>query len=48
MVEPTTLHKAATTAPFCLASRTAARVSAVSPDWLMASTKVEGLMIGLR
>jgi hypothetical protein len=43
MVEPTTLQMLVTTAPLLMASRTAARVSAVSPDWLMASHHRLGL-----
>ena len=35
-------------APLFTASRTAASVSAVSPDWLIGSTSVFGSMIGLR
>lgn len=36
--DPTTLHSPSVTQPFSRASRNAASVSAVSPDWLMAST----------
>ena len=48
MVEPTTLQIAETIAPLAVASRTAAKVSAVSPDWLIGMTRVLGSMIGLR
>ena len=34
--------------PFDLISRSAARVSAVSPDWLMVISRVSGSMTGLR
>ena len=40
MEEPTTLTMASTLAPRRLASRMAAMVSRVSPDWLMTTTRV--------
>ena len=40
MLLPTTLTRPRTSAPLRLASCTAASVSAVSPDWLIASTTV--------
>ena len=40
IIEPTTLQMASVFEPFCLASRCAASVSAVSPDWLMQITSV--------
>ena len=48
MVEPTTLQMAKARAPRFLASLTAASVSAVSPDWEMARTKVLGSTTGSR
>ncbi|MNC44044.1 hypothetical protein D3C75_929380 [compost metagenome] len=45
---PTTLVMARTWAPLRLASRRAARVSAVSPDWLTTITRVSLVMMGLR
>ena len=45
---PTTLVMATTVAPLRRASRTAARVSAVSPDWLMATTRVRSSTRGSR
>jgi len=46
--EPTTLQIATTRAPFFRASFTAASVSAVSPDWLIAIISVERSTIGSR
>ena len=48
IVDPTTLQIPRTRAPFRLASRIAASVSAVSPDWLIAMTSVPGGRIGFR
>ena len=45
---PTTLVMPNTRAPFTRASRMAASVSAVSPDWETATTSVVGVMMGLR
>lgn len=45
---PTTLTIPSTFAPLCFASRSAARESAVSPDWLMITTNVPSSMIGSR
>ena len=45
---PTQFVMAKTRAPLLRARRTAARVSAVSPDWLMAMTSADELTIGLR
>ena len=45
---PTTLTMDRTRAPRFFASRKAARVSAVSPDWLMISTSVLESTIGSR
>ena len=46
MVEPTTFTTDRTRAPLRLASRRAARVSMVSPDWLMTSARVRLLTMG--
>ena len=46
MVEPTTLTMDSTLAPSLLASRMAARVSMVSPDWLMTRTSVFSVTMG--
>jgi hypothetical protein len=45
---PTTLQIAMLRAPFRFASRSAASVSAVSPDWVMTTASSLPLMIGLR
>ena len=45
---PTTLVMPNTLAPRTRASRMAASVSAVSPDWDTATTSVVGVMMGLR
>ena len=45
---PAALVTATTAAPLARASRIAARVSAVSPDCVIASTSVPGAMIGSR
>src|SRR5438067_2392544 len=45
---PTTFEMATTGAPLARAVRTAPRVSAVSPDWLMATTSVSGPTTGSR
>ena len=47
MVEPTAFTMPRASAPLSLASRRAASVSAVSPDWLMAMTTVPSSMIGI-
>ena len=47
IIEPTTLQIASVFEPFCLASRWAASVSAVSPDWLMQMTSVRSSTIGI-
>ena len=47
-IEPCTLQIAIGRAPSFLASRNAARVSAVSPLWLMATASVSGFTIGVR
>ena len=47
-LDPTTLQIETILAPFLLASRAAARVSAVSPDWLTAITSVSLEISGLR
>jgi len=47
-VEPTTLTTPSASAPFSFASRKAASVSAVSPDWLMATATVPSSTSGLR
>ena len=47
-VLPTTLVIAASRAPRCRASRAAARVSAVSPDWLIATAIALGSISGCR
>ena len=41
-IEPTTLQMASVWEPFCLASRCAASVSAVSPDWEMTRSAFSG------
>ena len=46
MEEPTTLTMASTLAPSRLASRRAAMVSRVSPDWLMTITRVWASTMG--
>ena len=46
MVESTTLQTARPRAPRRWASRSAARVSAVSPDWLMATARSPSRTIG--
>ncbi len=46
--EPTMLVTATTWAPAARATRIAARVSAVSPDWLMATHSVPGPITGSR
>ncbi len=46
IVEPTTLQMPTVAAPCSFASRTAPRVSAVSPDWLIAITRVSGSTTG--
>ena len=46
--EPTTFVMPNTFAPFTRASRMAASVSAVSPDCDTATTRVDGVMMGLR
>ena len=43
--EPTVLQIARIFAPFSFASYTAASVSAVSPDWLMAITRSSGPIV---
>ena len=48
IVEPTTLTTPTAVAPFSLPSRRAASVSAVSPDWLTATTTVFSSTSGLR
>ena len=48
MVLPTTLHSASVGCPLLFDSRTAASVSAVSPDWVMARTMVLRSIGGLR
>ena len=48
MVEPLVLQIASTRARCSRACRIAIRVSAVSPDWLMATTSVVGPTIGSR
>ena len=45
---PTTLQTAMVAAPRPRASRSAARVSAVSPDWVMTTAKVVGVTMGSR
>ena len=45
---PTTLTIPSTLAPIFFASRRAARVSAVSPDWLITITNVCSSKIGFR
>ena len=45
---PTTLHTAAVRAPLALASRIAASVSAVSPDWEMKTQSVLSSTSGSR
>jgi len=45
---PTTLQMATLRAPFCRASRRAASVSAVSPDWVITTASVFEPVIGLR
>ena len=45
---PTTFVMPKTLAPLMRASRMAARVSAVSPDWETATTSVVGVMMGSR
>ena len=47
IVDPTTLTSPSSRAPLRSASRIAATVSAVSPDWLMASTRGAGADVGL-
>ena len=47
-IEPWTLQIARPRAPFDFASRKAARVSAVSPLWLIATAIVPGPTIGVR
>ena len=47
-VLPTTFVTARTREPRARASRTAARVSAVSPDWLIAMARVSGVISGSR
>jgi len=48
MVLPTTFVMPKTLAPLALASLNAAKVSAVSPDWLITNTKVSSGIIGFR
>ena len=48
MVEPFVLQIASTRARCSRAYRMAIRVSAVSPDWLIATTRVAGPTIGSR
>ena len=45
---PTTLQMAMLRAPFFLASRSAASVSAVSPDWVITMVSVRSSTIGSR
>jgi hypothetical protein len=45
---PTTLQMLMLAAPSRLASRSAASVSAVSPDWVMTTASVWGPTIGVR
>ena len=46
MEEPTTLTIPSVRIPLCFASRSAARLSAVSPDWLTMTTRPSGSKIG--
>ena len=48
IIEPTTLQIARVFAPLCFASRCAASVSAVSPDWLTRMTSCSGPTMGSR
>ena len=48
MEEPWVLQIASTVAPSSRACRTAISVSIVSPDWLMATTRVRGPITGSR
>ncbi len=45
---PTTLTMDRVRAPLLVAQRTALMVSAVSPDWLIATTRHEGSSLGSR
>src|SRR5580765_6469488 len=46
IIEPTTLQMASVLDPLALASRWAAMVSAVSPDWVISMVRVSGVMMG--
>ena len=48
IIEPWTLQMAMGSAPSFLTSRKAARVSAVSPLWLMPTARVSGSTMGVR